>query len=61
MLKEWIPPVKPGASGGQHPEDHYHVPSGRIPGDGPFHHHQLILSEWCLYLEKYSELYSSGK
>ena len=22
-----------------------------IPGDGPFHHRQLILLEWCLDIE----------
>ena len=48
IFKEGRPSVKPEAYGGQHPEYIHHVLNGRIPGDGPFNHHQLILSEWCL-------------
>ena len=50
-MREGQPPVKPEASGGQHPEYHHHVLSGRIPGDGTFHHHQLILLKCCLDME----------
>ena len=31
--------MKPEESGGQHPEDHHHILSGIIPGDGTFSHH----------------------
>ena len=31
---------------------HHHILSGRITGDGPFNHNQLIWLEWCLDLEK---------
>ena len=41
-FKEGQPPVKPEAYGGQHTEDHHHAMGGRITGDVPFHHHQLI-------------------
>ena len=45
------PLVNTESSGGQHRKDRHRVMSGIIPGDGPFHHHQLILSEWCMDLE----------
>ena len=51
ILKEGQPLVKLEASGGQHPEDIHHVLNEIIPGDDPFHHHQLIKSEWCIDLE----------
>ena len=42
ILKKYKPLVKPESSGDQHPKDHHHDLSGRISGDGTFHHHQLI-------------------
>ena len=51
VLKEGLPPVNPEVSGGQHTKDNHHVMIGRILEDGPFHHHQLTLLEWCLDLE----------
>ena len=42
ILKEGQTPGNPEASGGPHPEDLHHVLSEKIPGYGPFHHHQLI-------------------
>ena len=43
-FKEGGAPIKPEASGGQNPEEYNHVLIGKIPGDGPFNHHQLIWS-----------------
>ena len=36
------PPVKPEASGCQHPEYHNHVMCVRISGYGPFHHYYFF-------------------
>ena len=50
MFKEGRTPIKLEVYVCQHPEEIHCVMSGIIPGDGPFHHHQLILLEWCLVL-----------
>ena len=45
ILKKGRPLVITEASEGQHQKYHHHVLSERIPEDGQFHHHVLILSE----------------
>ena len=42
FLNEGIPTVNNEASEDKNPEDHCHVLSGIIIGDGPFHYHQSI-------------------
>ena len=41
-MKKGKPLVNLESSGGQHPKYHNGVMSGRIPGDGTFHHHKFI-------------------
>ena len=41
-MKEVKSPAKPEETGGQHQEVIYNILNGIIPGDVPFHHHQLI-------------------